>query len=326
MIATRREMMSNLLQPQDRIFVTGHRGLVGSQVLLRLKTAGLENVLTATRDELDLRDSHSVERWFAEAQPDYVIHTAGKVGGIGANMAEPVDFCYDNLLIQATVLRAAWKIGVKKLLYLGSSCIYPRDCPQPIREEYLLTSPLETTNEGYALAKIIGLKSCQYYRRQYGCNFIAAMPTNLYGPGDKFDPKSSHVIPSLILKFHQAKIAGKQEVSIWGSGTPRREFMHVADLADACLFLLENYDKEEPINVGVGTDVSIAELAALIRDIVYPEAQLVFDSTKPDGTPRKLLDVSRLQHLGWKPQNEFKAGIAETYDWYLQHSNSHDSG
>ncbi|WP_148076023.1 GDP-L-fucose synthase family protein [Bythopirellula goksoeyrii] len=318
--------MSQTLQPQDRIFVTGHRGLVGSHVVSRLHAAGLGNVLSASREQLDLRDGRAVESWFAEAKPDYVIHTAGKVGGIGANIAEPVDFCYDNLLIQATVLRAAWQSNVKKLLYLASSCVYPRDCPQPMREEFLLTGPLETTNEGYALAKIAGLKSCQYYRRQYGCNFIAALPTNLYGPGDKFDPQSSHVIPSLILKFHQARLAGEQEVSIWGSGTPRREFLHVADLADACSFLLENYDDEEPINVGTGTDVSIAELAAIIRDIVYPEAQLVFDSTKPDGTPRKLLDVTHMQRLGWKPQHELKAGIAETYAWYLQHGNTSKNG
>ena len=291
-------------------------------MLLRLQSAGLKRVLTATRKELDLRDGHAVDRWFAKAKPDYVIHAAGKVGGIGANIAEPVDFCYDNLLMQATVLRAAWQSGVKKLLYLASSCVYPRDCPQPMREDYLLSGPLESTNEGYALAKITGLKSCQYYRRQYGCNFIATLPTNLYGPGDKFDLQSSHVIPSLILKFHQAKLDGEQEVSIWGSGTSRREFLHVADLADACWFLLQNYDEEEPINVGTGREVSIAELAAIIRAIVYPEAQLVFDSTKPDGTPRKLLDVSRLQKLGWQPQRELQTGIAETYAWYLQHSNS----
>ena len=318
--------MPAIIDPQARILVTGHRGLVGSHVLQHLRNAGLTNLLTASHEELDLRDPARVERWFADALPDYVIHTAGKVGGIGANIAQPVDFCYDNLLIQATVLRAAWKSRVKKLLYLASSCVYPRDCPQPMREEHLLTGPLETTNEGYALAKITGLKSCQYYRRQYGCNFISALPTNLYGPGDKFDPISSHVIPSLIIKFHQAKVGGQRQVSIWGSGTPCREFLHVADLADACLFLLQHYDQEEPINIGTGSEVSIASLASIIRDIVYPEAELVFDSSKPDGTPRKLLDVSRMRQLGWQPKRDLITGIAETYAWYLQHGNSQESG
>ncbi len=284
-----------------------------------LQHAGFTNLLTASRTELDLRDPTAVERWFAETQPEFVIHAAGKVGGIGANVAQPVDFAYDNLLIQATVLRAAWQHGVKKLLYLASSCVYPRDCPQPMREEYILTGPLEQTNEGYALAKIMGLKSCQYYRRQHGCNFIATLPTNLYGPGDKFDPERSHVIPAMILKFHQAKLAGEQQVTIWGTGKPLREFLHVADLADACLFLLRHYNNAESINVGTGEEVSIAVLAELVRDVVHPAAELVFDTSKPDGTPRKLVDVSRLHQLGWRHQHHLREGLAATYHWFLQH-------
>jgi GDP-L-fucose synthase len=311
--------MTNNLSPASRVFVTGHRGLVGSTVLAHLQERGFTNVLTATRDELDLRDPMGVEHWFKDKRPDYVIHAAGKVGGIGANVAEPVDFAYDNLMIQATVLRAAWLSGVKKLLYLGSSCVYPRDCPQPMREEYLLTGPLEQTNEGYALAKIMGVKSCQYYRRQHGCNFIAALPTNLYGPGDKFDPERSHVVPGLILKFHNAKLVGEKQVTIWGTGKPLRELLHVADLASACLFLLENYDAAEPINVGTGEEVSIAELAKMIRDIVHPQAELIFDSCKPDGTPRKLVDVSRIHELGWRHQHHLREGLAATYDWFLKH-------
>ena len=311
--------MSPTLQSTSRIYVSGHRGLVGSAVVAHLQQAGFTNLLTASRAELDLRDPTAVERWFAEMQPEFVIHAAGKVGGIGANMAQPVDFSHDNLLIQATVLRAAWQHGVQKLLYLASSCVYPRDCPQPMREEYLLTGPLEQTNEGYALAKIVGLKSCQYYRRQHGCNFIAALPTNLYGPGDKFDPERSHVIPALILKFHQAKLAGEQQVTIWGTGKPQREFLHVADLAAACLFLLQCYNDEKPINVGTGAEVSIAALAELVRDIVHPAAELVFDASKPDGTPRKLVDVSRLNQLGWHHQHHLREGLAATYHWFLQH-------
>lgn len=311
--------MSPTFQPTSRIYVSGHRGLVGSAVVAHLGQAGFTNLLTASRAELDLRDPTAVERWFADRQPEFVIHAAGKVGGIGANVAQPVDFAYDNLLIQATVLRAAWLHGVKKLLYLASSCVYPRECPQPMHEDSLLTGPLEQTNEGYALAKIMGLKSCQYYRRQYGCNFIATLPTNLYGPGDKFDPESSHVIPALLLKFHQAKIAGEQHVTIWGTGKPLREFLHVADLADACLFLLQHYNDEEPINVGTGEEVSIAGLAELVRDVVHPAAEILFDTSKPDGTPRKLVDVSRLHQLGWHHQHHLREGLAATYHWFLQH-------
>lgn len=309
--------MPQALARSSRIFVSGHRGLVGSAIVERLTSAGFDQILTATRAELDLRDQAAVDRWFAAAKPEYVIHAAGKVGGIGANVAEPVDFAYDNLMIQATVLRSAWQHGVKKLLYLGSSCVYPRDCPQPMREDHLLTGPLEPTNEGYALAKIMGLKSCQYYRRQYGSNFIAALPTNLYGPGDKFDPQRSHVIPSLIVKFHEAKLARQPRVTLWGSGQPLREFLHVGDLADACLFLLENYDSAEPINVGSGEEVSIADLAHLVRDVVYPKAEIEFDTSKPDGTPRKLVDSSRLHALGWRHQIGLREGLAATYDWFL---------
>jgi GDP-L-fucose synthase len=303
-----------------RIFVSGHRGLVGSTLVERLHAAGFDHLLTATREEVDLRDQSSVDAWFAEQQPQMVVHAAGTVGGIQANATRPADFMYDNLMIHATVLRAAWQQGVEKLLYLGSSCIYPRDCPQPMREEYLLTGSLETSNEAYALAKITGLKSCEYYRRQYGCHFISAMPTNLYGPRDNFDLASSHVLPALIRKFHEARLDGQAEVTIWGTGSPKREFMHVHDLADACLFLLENYDQPETINVGTGQDVTIGELADRVRQIVYPEAQIVFDTDKPDGTPRKLLDVSRIHTLGWRHTIELNEGIESTYRWFQEHT------
>jgi GDP-L-fucose synthase len=303
-----------------RIFVSGHRGLVGSTLVERLHAAGFDHLLTATREEVDLRDQSSVDAWFADQQPQMVVHAAGTVGGIQANATRPADFMYDNLMIHATVLRAAWQQGVEKLLYLGSSCIYPRDCPQPMREEYLLTGSLEASNEAYALAKITGLKSCEYYRRQYGCHFISAMPTNLYGPRDNFDLAGSHVLPALIRKFHEARLDGQAEVTIWGTGSPKREFMHVHDLANACLFLLENYDQPETINVGTGQDVTIGELADRVRQIVYPEAQIVFDTDKPDGTPRKLLDVSRIHTLGWRHTIELNEGIESTYRWFQEHT------
>ncbi len=305
-----------------RVWVTGHRGLVGSAVVRRLQTAGFTAILTATRAELDLRDQPAVRSWMMQHQPEYVIHVAGKVGGILANSRAQADFLYDNLLIHATVLRAACESRVEKLLYLGSSCIYPRECPQPIREEYLLTGPLEKTNYGYAIAKIAGLISCQAYRDQYGCRFISAMPTNLYGPHDNFDLEGSHVVPALIRKFHEAKQRGDRTVTVWGTGSPRREFLHVDDLADACLFLLEHYDSSDTINIGTGEEVTIRELAQHVCEIVYPDADLHFDTSKPDGTPRKLLDVSRLHTLGWKHRLKLHEGLQQTYAWFVAQSAS----
>lgn len=298
------------------IFVTGHRGMVGSALLRRLTSAGFANIVTAARAELDLREQAAVDAWFDAHRPAYVIHAAGTVGGIQANATRPAEFLYDNLMIHATVLHAAYRTGVEKLLYLGSSCIYPRDCPQPIKEEYLLTGPLEKTNEAYAVAKIAGLKSCEAYRKQYGCRFISAMPTNLYGPNDNFDLTSSHVVPALIRKFHEARMSGAAEVSVWGSGRPRREFLYVDDLADACLFLMDNYEGEGTINVGSGEDLTIAALAGLIRDAVCPGVKIAFDASMPDGTPRKLLDVSKLHALGWRHQTTLAAGLASAYEWY----------
>jgi GDP-L-fucose synthase len=311
-----------MIDRDGRIWLTGHRGLVGSAIVRRLEAAGFSNLVTATRTQLDLRDPKAVREWVAEFRPRYVIQAAGKVGGILANSRSPADFLHDNILIHTTVLRAAWEFRVDKLLYLGSSCIYPRDCPQPIREDYLLTGPLEETNFGYAIAKISGLLACQAYRRQHGCRFISTMPTNLYGPHDNFDLQSSHVVPALIRKFHDAKCRGETTVTIWGSGTPRREFLHVDDLADACLFLMDHYDDERTINIGTGEDVSIRELAEQIRDLIHPEAALVFDASKPDGTPRKLLDVSRLHALGWKHRLSIGDGLRQTYHWYLSHAGS----
>jgi GDP-L-fucose synthase len=302
-----------------RIYVAGHAGLVGSAVTRRLRGGGYTNLLTAERDDLDLRDQGAVNRWFETNRPEYVFLVAGTVGGILANSTRPAEFIYDNLMIHATVVHAAYREGVRKLLYLGSSCIYPRECPQPMKEEYLLTGPLEPTNEPYAVAKIAGIKLCQAYRHQYGCDFISAMPTNLYGPNDNFDLTSSHVLPALIRKFHDAKAEGRGEVVIWGTGSPRREFLHVDDLADACLFIMEYYDRDLHINVGTGEDLSILELAEMVRDVVFPEAGLTFDTSKPDGTPRKLLDVSRLQGLGWHHRISLRDGIAATYQWFLDH-------
>ncbi len=271
-----------------------------------------------------------MDRWFAANRPEYVFLVAGTVGGILANSTRPAEFIYDNMMIHATVVHAAYREGVGKLLYLGSSCIYPRECPQPMKEEYLLTGPLEPTNEPYAVAKIAGIKLCQAYRRQYGCDFISAMPTNLYGPGDNFDLASSHVLPALIRKFHDAKAEGRKDVVIWGTGAPRREFLHVDDLADACVFLMERYDGDGHINVGTGEDLSIRELAETVRDIVYPGAVLAFDPGKPDGTPRKLLDVSRLHALGWRHRVGLREGIEATYRWFLDNHDhlreSHVSG
>jgi GDP-L-fucose synthase len=298
------------------VFVAGHRGLVGSAIVRRLQGSG-SRLLTATRQELDLRDQAAVNQWFSVHRPDVVYLAAGTVGGILANSTRPAEFVYDNMMIHGTVVHAAHVYRTKKLLYLGSSCIYPRDCPQPIKEEYLLTGPLEPTNEAYAIAKIAGIKLCQAYRAQYGCNFISAMPTNLYGINDNFDLASSHVLPALIRRFHEARARGDRHVTIWGSGRPRREFLHVDDLADACLFLMEHYDGVEHINVGTGEDLSIRELAETVRDIVHPEAELVFDASKPDGTPRKLLDVGRLHRLGWHHTTSLRTGVEQTYAWFV---------
>ena len=300
-----------------RIYVAGHRGLVGSAIVRRLAESGAD-ILTATREQLDLRDQAAVNYWFRANRPDEVYLVAGTVGGILANSTRPAEFIYDNMLIHATVVHAAHQYRVRKLLYLGSSCIYPRACAQPMTEEQLLTGALEPTNEAYAVAKIAGIKLCQAYRQQYGANFISAMPTNLYGPNDNFDLSSSHVLPALIRKFHDARVSGASEVAIWGSGSPRREFLHVDDLADACVFLMDRYEDMRHINVGTGEDLSIRELAELIRSVVYPAARIVFDPSKPDGMPRKLLDVSRLHALGWRHRIALEDGIQSTYAWYLE--------
>ena len=313
--------------PRDaRIHVAGHRGLVGSAIVRKLRSEGFENLLLAARDQLDLRDQAAVNYWYQANRPDYVFLVAGTVGGILANSTRPAEFIYDNLMIHATVVEAAHRFGSQKLLYLGSSCIYPREAEQPMAEDALLTGALEPTNEPYAVAKIAGIKLCQAYRRQYGCNFISAMPTNLYGPGDNFDLQSSHVLPALMRKFHEAKIEGRREVTVWGSGSPRREFLHVDDLADACLFLMQHYEGEQHVNVGCGKDLSIRELAETIRDIVHPEAELVWDTSKPDGAPRKLLDVSKLRRLGWSASVELEEGIRSTYEWFLRASAQQPSG
>jgi GDP-L-fucose synthase len=282
-----------------------------------VRDGGHTNLLLARRDELDLRDQAAVNRWFEANRPEYVFLVAGTVGGIMANSTRPADFLYDNMMIHATVVHASYLVGVTKLLYLGSSCIYPRHASQPISEDELLTGTLEPTNEAYAIAKIAGIKLCSAYKRQYGCDFVSAMPTNLYGPGDNFDLTSSHVLPALIRKFDDARLAGRDTVEIWGTGSAMREFLHVDDLADACVFLIERYDDDRHINVGTGIDLTIRELAEMVRDIVHPGAELTFDTTKPDGMPRKVLDVSRLNALGWKPTIELRAGVEDTYRWYL---------
>lgn len=306
------------MEKGSRIFVAGHRGLVGSAIVRRLEQDGYAELVRASRQSLDLRVESAVDEFFARERPEYVFLAAAKVGGILANHTYPAEFLRDNLAIQTNVIHAAWKHGAQKLLFLGSSCIYPKFAPQPIREEYLLTGELEPTNEAYAIAKIAGIKMCQAYHRQYGFRAVSLMPTNLYGPGDNFDLETSHVLPALLRKFHEAKAAGSPEVSIWGSGTPRREFLHVDDLADAAVFLMKQYESSEIINVGAGEDLTIQELAEMIARIIGYQGRLAFDSSKPDGTPRKLLDVSRLRELGWRAKIPLEQGVAETYRWYLK--------
>ncbi|OGT54517.1 MAG: GDP-fucose synthetase [Gammaproteobacteria bacterium RIFCSPHIGHO2_12_FULL_63_22] len=303
---------------QARILVAGHRGLVGSAIVRRLRALGANNLMLVGREQLDLADQGAVEAFFAREKPEYVFLAAAMVGGIHANSTYPAQFIQDNLAIQTNVIHSAWKNGTRKLLFLGSSCIYPRDCPQPIKEEYLLSGPLEPTNEWYAIAKIAGLKMCQAYRKQYGFDAISAMPTNLYGPGDNFDAGNSHVLPALINKFHEAKVAGLPSVSIWGTGAPRREFLFVDDLAEAVVMLMDEYSSEQIINVGVGEDISILELAQLVARVVGYPGEITTDPSKPDGTPRKLLDVSRIRALGWAAATSLASGIEKTYRSYLQ--------
>lgn len=300
------------------IYVAGHRGLVGSAIVRRLRELGFDDIVTRTRAELDLTDQAAVRAFFEKVRPEYVFLAAAKVGGIHANDTYPADFIRDNLQIQTNVVHEAWKCGVKKLCFLGSSCIYPKHAPQPMKEEHLLTGPLEPTNEWYAVAKIAGIKMCQAYRRQYGFKAISVMPTNLYGPGDNFDLDNSHVLPALLRKFHEAKEAGAPEVVVWGTGRPRREFLHVDDMADASVHLMQHHDGEEIVNVGVGDDVTIAELAGMVSRVVGYEGRIVYDAGKPDGTPRKLLDVSKLHALGWRARIPLEQGIRQTYAWYRE--------
>jgi len=306
-----------ILEPDSRIWVAGHRGLVGSAIVRRLQAEGASNLLLRTHAQLDLTDQHAVDDFVAGEKPEYVFLAAAKVGGIHANDAYPAEFIRDNVAIQTNVIHSAWRHGTKKLCFLGSSCIYPKLAPQPLKEESLLTGPLEPTNEWYAVAKIAGIKMCQAYRRQYRFDAISLMPTNLYGPGDNFHPENSHVLPALIRRFHEAKERGDASVTIWGTGTPRREFLHVDDLADAALFLMQNHSGEQFLNVGTGTDLSIIELARLVAEVVGFEGSIVTDPSKPDGTPRKLLDVSRLEAMGWKARIGLREGVAGAYAWYL---------
>jgi GDP-L-fucose synthase len=310
--------LSRPVDKSDKIFIAGHRGLVGSALVRRFERDGFGHLVTRDRAELDLRNPADVDRFFSSEKPDVVILAAAKVGGIKANSDLPVEFLLENLQLQNNVMRAAYESGVRKLLFLGSSCIYPKHAPQPIPESALLTGPLEPTNEAYAIAKIAGIKLCQAYNREYEANFISAMPTNLYGPNDNFDLVSSHVLPALLQKAHTARLEKKQELEVWGSGTPRREFLHVDDLAAACLFLLEKYDSPEIVNIGCGEDISVRELAELICDVVGFKGELAWDTTKPDGTPRKLLDVSKIHALGWQHRIGLRDGIARTYQWFLE--------
>jgi GDP-L-fucose synthase len=307
-----------MMKPDAKIYVAGHQGLVGGAIYRRLQAAGFGNLVGRTLEDLDLRDHAAVAAFFGRERPDYVFLAAARVGGIRANSTFPAEFIYDNLMIEANVIHQAYRHDVKKLMFLGSSCIYPKLCPQPMQENYLLDGKLEPTNEPYAVAKIAGIKLCQSYNRQYGASFISVMPTNLYGPGDNFDLLDSHVIPALIRKFHQAKVAGAPEVPVWGTGAPRREFLYVDDLADACLFLMERYQEAEIINIGVGQDLQIAELARLVADVIGFTGRIVQDPSFPDGTPRKLLDVSRINALGWQAKTPLTEGLKKTYDWFCQ--------
>jgi len=310
--------VSGVMHKSEKIFVAGHRGMVGSALIRGLETAGFNKLLKRDRSELDLGDSEAVTKFFRNEKPEVVIFAAAKVGGIKANNEQPVEFLLENLRVQNNVIAAAHESGVRKFLFLGSSCIYPKLAPQPIPESALLSGPLEPTNEAYAIAKIAGVKLCQAFSREYGANFISAMPTNLYGPNDNFDLETSHVLAALLRKAYEAKKSSARELVVWGTGTPRREFLHVDDCASACLFLLEKYDSPEIINVGCGEDISIHELAELICDVVGFDGELSWDKTKPDGTPRKLLDLSKLRGLGWTPTIPLRDGIAQTYEWFLK--------
>jgi len=314
------DIPSTPVEKSEKIFVAGHQGLVGSALVRKLEQDGFVDIVTRDRSELDLQNEENVARFFTQEKPALVIFAAAKVGGIKANSDLPVEFLLENLQMQNNVIRAAYDNGVRKLLFLGSSCIYPKQAPQPIPESALLTGPLEPTNEAYAIAKIAGIKLCQAYAWEYGANFISAMPTNLYGPNDNFDLLSSHVLPALLRKAHAAKTEGKRELVVWGSGNPLREFLHVDDLAAACVFLLEKYDSPEIINVGYGEDISIRELAELICEVVGFQGELAWDNTKPDGTPRKLLDVSKVHALGWRHQIHLREGIARTYQWFRENN------
>ncbi len=304
------------MNKKSKIYIAGHRGMVGSAIQRKLLGMGFTNIITRTSTELDLRVQEPVNEFFETERPDYVFLAAAKVGGIWANQSYPADFIYQNIVVQSNVIHSAYATGVKKLLFLGSSCIYPKLAPQPMKEEYLLTGLLEHTNEPYAIAKIAGIKMCDAYRAQYGCNFISVMPTNLYGPNDNYDLQNAHVLPTLIRKFHEAKQNGDPAVTIWGTGKPMREFLHADDLADACCFLMENYNQDGLVNIGTGEDVTITQLALLIKEVVGYEGDLIYDASKPDGTPRKLMDVSKLTNLGWKYSIELKDGLKQVYNDY----------
>ncbi len=307
------------MEKNERIFIAGHEGMTGSAILHRLKENGFTKLVVRTSSELDLTDQKMVFDFFMDEKPDYVFLTAAKVGGILANSRYPAEFIYSNIQSQTNIMHSAWKSGVKKLLFLGSSCVYPKGCPQPMKEEYLLTGKLESTSEPYAIAKITGIKMCQSYNLQYGTNYISVIPADLYGPHDDFDPETSHVLPALIRKMHKAKTSNQPEVIIWGTGSPRRESLHADDLAEACLFLMNHYDEPEIINVGSGKDLSIRELALLIREVVGLKGEVVFNESKPDGAPRKLLDISKITKLGWSPKISLERGIRQTYQWYEDH-------